>query len=225
MACAWVGLASEKSCLEGPQAAGAGYQTSIYRLAGHIAGTLVRPSNESCKVLKVFFPGQAQELGIYNSRVPEPRRPEWGRVLLEGAAYRLGPTLSNAGCPVLLLGESRLSVPPGDLLGLMAETGATEIEFLSHSAGYLGLTRQLQLLKGSPLLAQVRGIKLLDNYYDVTTLPAAIRAAFGESRSSAICSGFYTPHNSARFKSAYLGVCPAAALLGDHKTPVKDYFK
>lgn len=201
------------------------YSASIYRLDGKVAGTLVRPAGGECKVLKIFFPGQAQELGIFNSRVPEERREEWGRVLLEGPAYKLAPTLVKAGCPVLLLGESRLSLTPSVLLGLMAETGAAELELISHSAGYLGLTSQLRSLQGNELVGRIRALKLLDNYYDTSELPAAIQAALGGAGAARICTGFYTAHNAARYRSAYQSLCPASGVRGDHKAPVKEFFE
>ncbi len=211
-------------CVQSKALAGP-YHSSVYRLDGRVAGTLVRPVGGECKVLKIFFPGQAQELGFYNSRVPEAQREEWGRVLLEGPAYKLAPTVVKAGCPVLLLGESRLSLPPSAILGLMAETGATELELISHSAGYLGLSSQLRSLQGNELVSRIRALKLLDNYYDTRELPAAIQAALGGVLAARICTGFYTAHNAARYRSAYQSFCPGSGVRGDHKAPVKEFFE
>ena len=201
------------------------YLASLYRLDGRVVGTLVRPVNGECKVLKLFFPGQAQELGIYNSQVPEDRREEWGRVLLEGSAYKLAPAIVRSGCPVLLLGDARQSLPPSDLLALLTDAKATDLELISHSAGYLGLSVQLRSLQGSPLVDRIRALKLLDNYYDTRELPAAILSSLGAERAARLCSGFYTAHNAQRYRAAYPSICPASVIRVDHKSPVKEFFE
>jgi len=188
-------------------------------------GTWVRPTEEPCKTLKVFFPGQAQELGIYHSAVPPHRRREWSRELLEGKNYHLAPVLVAAGCPVLLLGESKAELDPETLERCMSEVGATQVELMAHSAGYLGLTTLLKRLKGSPLLSKISGIRLLDNFYTPAVLPAVLKATFSESRLRELCSGFYTDHNAQRYQKGFQSLCPSVVRAADHKVPVKDFFR
>ncbi len=202
-----------------------GYRTSSLKKGGEPVGVWVRPLTEDCKTLKVFFPGQAQELGIYNSSVPPGRREEWAQTLLEGKAYHLAPTLIDAGCPVLILGESKTVLNADDLQAYLLETGATQVELIAHSAGYAGLTLLVGSLKGTPLAARVSAVKLLDNFYTPAVLPGVLTATFGEDRMRAICSGFLTDHNAVRYKSAFQRICPVVVRERDHKTPVKNFFR
>ena len=201
------------------------YQTSILKKGGVTVGTWVRPLAEGCRTLKVFFPGQAQELGIYSSAVPPGRREEWARTLLEGSTYRLAPTLVDAGCPVLILGESKAALEADDLDAYLLETGATQVELIAHSAGYTGLTHLVRSLKGSAVAARVSAIKLLDNFYTPAILPGTLTATFGEERLRAICSGFLTDHNAGRYKSGFQRICPGVVRARDHKVPVRDFFR
>jgi|GEM_PF-3148597 len=213
-----------ESCAS-PGSPSQGYQTSTLKKGGVPIGVWVRPLVEDCKTLKVFFPGQAQELGIYSSSVPPGRREDWARTLLEGKAYQLAPTLIDARCPVLILGESKTVLDADDLQASLLETGATQVELIAHSAGYTGLTLSVGSLKGTPLAARVSAIKLLDNFYTPAVLPGVLTATFGEERMRAICSGFLTDHNAARYQSAFQRICPSVVRERDHKTPVKNFFR
>ena len=214
------------SC-EPSSGAGAGlrYQTSIYQKDGVISGTWCHPVPERCTTLRIFFPGQAQELGIYKASVPVDKRSKWGAELLEGKGYHLAPTLVEAGCPVLLLGESQLTLNAEDLRAIVEESGANQVELLAHSAGYTGLTTLVAALKGSSLISKVSAVKLLDNFYTPGVLPEVLKTTFGSERLREICSGFYTEHNALRYQSGFKSLCPKVERKGDHKSPVKDHFR
>jgi hypothetical protein len=205
--------------------AGSKYRTSIYQKAGVTIGIWVRPIPETCNTLKIFFPGQAQALGFYSNAVPPSRRSEWVALLLEGKAFQLAPTLVDAGCPVLMLGEPKAALNAEDLQSLLDESGANQVELLAHSGGYTGLTTLARNLKGSPLVSKVSAVKLLDNFYTPGVLPAALKSTFGEDHLRKICTGFYTDHNAARYRSGFKSICPNVVRKSDHVAPVGEFFR
>jgi hypothetical protein len=214
-----------ESCASPAGVAGKRYRTEALTRDGVLIGTWVRPEPETCRTLKIFFPGQAQELDIYNSAVPPARRAVWAHELLEGKSYQLAPTLAEAGCPVLLLGEARASLAATDLEAYLAETGATQVELLAHSAGYTGLSTLVGRLKGTSVISKISAVRMLDNFYTPGVLPGVLKDAFGAERLREICSGFYTRHNASRYQSGFRSLCPNVILESDHKKPVKDHFR
>ncbi|MBU6376392.1 MAG: hypothetical protein KGQ59_10380 [Bdellovibrionales bacterium] len=187
-------------------------------------GTLVIPRPQSCRTLKVYFPGHAQELGL-TSAVPSALRPKWAEILLTGQNYHLAPTITQAGCPVLILGESKMAISASQVEQLLQETGATQIELLSHSGGFIGLDQTLRAWKGNSILDKVTGLKLLDNFYNTSRVPQTLVNTFGSSRLQSICSGFYTSHNASRVAQSYRKICPNLKSGASHKADVKEYFR
>ena len=187
-------------------------------------GTLVRPNSGQCSTLKVYFPGHAQELGL-TFKVPPEKRGVWADTLLEGDNYHLAPTIVHSGCPVLILGESKMKISAVEVERLMQETGTTQLELLSHSGGYWGLNSTLKEWKGSKILEKVSGLAMLDNFYDTAMLPFTLEETFTRERIRSICKGFYTSHNAARMRSRYEDLCPKVESGGDHKASVKEFFR
>lgn len=187
-------------------------------------GTLVIPKPVTCSTLKVYFPGHAQELGL-KAKVPASKREKWADILLEGESYTLAPAIVKAGCPVLILGDSTMKLSSDDAGRLLLKTGASKMELLSHSGGYVGLNSTLREWTGTEILEQISGIRMLDNFYDTSTLPKTLRQAFGQPRLQSICRGFYTTHNARRVRSAYDELCPSLQRGVSHKADVKQFFQ
>ena len=187
-------------------------------------GTLVLPQPKTCDTLKIYFPGHAQELGL-TSAVPPHQRPKWAEILLTGQNYHLGPTITQAGCPVLILGESKMPISAAQAEQLLRQTGASKVELLSHSGGFIGLEQTLKTWKGSPILERVSGLKLLDNFYNTSRVPQTLVSVFGSSRLQSICSGFYTDHNASRVAQSYRKICPNLRRGTSHKADVKQFFQ
>lgn len=196
-----------------------------YIKQGVMIGTWVKPREPRCKTLKIYFPGQAQELGYRHSRVPENERAKWADILLNAPPYSLAQSIEKAGCPVILLGESQASLNAHDIQMLINEAQATQFELLAHSAGYNGLTTTLTNLKDQLIISKLSALKLLDNFYDQNKLPTVIESAIGSYRSRAICIGFFTDHNAERYKTAYETLCPSVQKRSSHKAAVRDFFE
>ncbi len=189
------------------------------------SGHLVNPPYRgSCRELLVFFPGHAQEIGLKGS-VPQNRRRAWLNQLLDSQAYHLRSTIENAGCPVLVLGDSQSTVSAADLEALLKKLGLSSLSLLSHSGGNIGLSASVAAWPPS-FLQKVSAIKLLDNFYSAS-LAHNLEKAFGLQKLEKICTGFVTAHNFDRFEKFYRNLCPRvrrSTESGAHKTWVKKYF-
>jgi len=137
----------------------------------------------------------------------------------------LRSTIENAGCPVLILGDSQSTVSASDLESLLEKLGLSSLHLLSHSGGNVGLSSSLTTWPPS-LLQKVSAVKLLDNFYSAT-LAQNLKKAFGTQKLEQICTGFVTAHNFDRFEKSFRSLCPRVRRVtesGAHKTWVKKYF-
>ena len=104
---------------------------------------------------------------------------------------------------VLVTGSSDISVKRSDLDRLQAGLGVTfgPVSVAAHSGGYVGLSRSIDTF------SRLDKIILLDPFY--SDFSAKISA---QVRQGAACTGFYTPHNAARYKQFFSSAgCPAEA--------------
>jgi hypothetical protein len=189
--------------------------------SGHL---VIPPYTRSCGELLVYFPGHAQEIGLKGS-VPKQKRRAWVNQLLDSPAYELRSTIENAGCPVLILGDSQSTVSASDLEALLEKLGLSSLHLLSHSGGNVGLSSSVAAWPPS-LLQKVNAVKLLDNFYSAT-LAKDLKNAFGTQKLEQICTGFVTAHNFERFEKSFQSLCPRVRRVtepGAHKTWVKKYF-
>jgi hypothetical protein len=189
--------------------------------SGHL---VIPPYTRSCGGLSVYFPGHAQEIGLKGS-VPKQKRRAWVNQLLDSSAYELRSTIENAGCPVLILGDSQGTVSASDLESLLEKLGLSSLHLLSHSGGNVGLSASVAAWPPS-LLQKVSAVKLLDNFYSAT-LAKNLKNAFGSQKLEQICTGFVTAHNFDRFEKSFRSLCPQVRRVtesGAHKTWVKKYF-
>lgn len=189
-----------------------------------LVGTLVRPVVESsdCRRLRIFFPGHAQELG-YRGEVPFADERKWAEYLLGPGHYHLGPAIAKAGCPVLILGDSRKALSAEELDKLLGRLSLESFEVLAHSGGNVGLNASLSTWPPE-LTRKISGVALLDNFYS-GDLARTLAAKIDPGRLAKICTGFLTDHNQARYASFYRGVCPKVVKKADHKSPVAAYFQ
>jgi hypothetical protein len=186
-------------------------------------GTLVKVPKSTCKTLRVYFPGHAQELGLKGS-VPQKREREWAEELLKTESYKLAAAITTSTCPTLILGDSIKSISSTEVARQLNESDASSLELLSHSGGYVGLNATLESWEEKEF-SKVKKVILLDNFYS-ENLASTLKEKFGEKKMKEICSGFYTPHNADRYKSSYSKICPIMDSKGkaEHKTAVRQYF-
>jgi len=185
------------------------------------SGTLLIPRpGTTCAKLKVFFPGQAQELKL-KDHVPSSRRHDFIRQLLVHPDYRLGEAIQARGCPVYILKDSSSELSSADLSEVMRLAGATELEVLAHSGGYDGLEGSLSKWQPAQLL-NVKRISLLDNFYRPSVAPLLTRL-FGD-RLAGICDGFFAHSKESVYRGHFEDICPGIVQETRHKAPVKNYF-
>ena len=117
--------------------------------------------------------------------------------------YKLKQLAMEKRIAVLVTGSSDISVKRADLDRLQAGLGVTfgPVSVAAHSGGYVGLSRSIDTF------SRLDKIILLDPFY--SDFSAKISA---QVRQGAACTGFYTPHNAARYKQFFSGAgCPAEA--------------
>lgn len=111
--------------------------------------------------------------------------------------YKLKQLAAEKRIAVLVTGSSDISVKRPDLDRLQAELGVAfgPVSAAAHSGGYVGLGRSIDSF------SELNKIILLDPFY------ADFSAGIGTKiRQGAVCTGFYTPHNAARYKRYFSGI-------------------
>ena len=120
--------------------------------------------------------------------------------------YGLRSAAQAQGLVVLVTGSSHLAVLRDDVARLEGLLGRRvgSVAVAAHSGGYVGLSKSLDSLQ------RVDRVVLLDNFYgDVAGMAGKV------ARAGAPCSGFYTPHNRARFKNFTGAACAIEAAASD----------
>lgn len=117
--------------------------------------------------------------------------------------YKLKQLAMGKRIAVLVTGSSDISVKRTDVDRLQAGLGVTfgSVSVAAHSGGYVGLSSSIDTF------SRLDKIILLDPFY------ADFSARIGaQVRQGAACTGFYTPHNAARYKQFFSGAgCRAEA--------------
>lgn len=104
--------------------------------------------------------------------------------------YKLRRLADEKRIAVLVTGSSDIAVTQADVEKLQAALGGkfSSVSVAAHSGGYTGLTRSIGTF------GRLERIILLDSFYDDFSAPVSAGIAQG-----AACTGFYTPHNAARY--------------------------
>jgi len=117
--------------------------------------------------------------------------------------YKLKQLAVEKRIAVLVTGSSDISVKRSDVDRLQAGLGVAfgSVSVAAHSGGYVGLSSSIDSFSG------LDKIILLDSFY--SDFSSKIGA---QVRQGAACTGFYTPHNAARYKQFFSGIgCRAEA--------------
>ena len=179
------------------------------------SGMLLAPKNQKCERLRIYFPGYAQELGKKHTLTSSREQKKWISYLVGPGNYHLGPKIQEKGCPILMLNDSYTSPDNDELNDIMEKAGATEIEILSHSGGYLGLQKALITWDKSNIDA-VTSLLMLDNFYD-PGLIKTLEKKLGAQNLQNICGGFSTDGRGLSF----LTICPQIQIDKDVSVPKK----
>lgn len=143
--------------------------------------------------LLVYFRGFWRGHG--DGRVPEGERLASSRQALD--FYGLEAAAAQAGAVVLITASSDIPVTEKDITAIEAAMGVSfkKLHLAAHSGGYNGLFKSLSGLR------QPDHIVMLDNFY--FTDEAKAKLVQDKVRSGAVCSGFYTSHNEARWRDGF----------------------
>ena len=111
--------------------------------------------------------------------------------------YELMRLASEKGLVVLATGSSDIAVKQADIENLQRELGYDfpRVYVAAHSGGYVGLSASIDSLK------RVDGIILLDPFYSDFSAKILPRTQSGTS-----CTGYFTPHNKARYQKWFSGL-------------------
>ena len=111
--------------------------------------------------------------------------------------YGLKKLARSRGLAVLVTGSSNIKVGRENIRQLQQATGLTftDVYAAAHSGGYVGLSGSLGQLDN------VKNIVLLDCFY--SDFSGAVQ---DQVQNGSACSGFYTPHNAARYNSYFSGL-------------------
>ena len=128
--------------------------------------------------------------------------------------YKLKRLADEKRVAVLVTGSSDIAVTQADVDKLRAGLGVdfSSISAAAHSGGYVGLKRSIGTF------ARLERVILLDSFYDDFSAPVSDKI-----RQGAACTGFYTPHNAARYAKYFSGTgCRAEARTSpaDHENYV-----
>lgn len=145
--------------------------------------------------LLVYFRGYWRGHG--DGRVPERERLASSRQALE--FYGLEAAAAQAGAAVLVTGSSDAAVTEKEIAAVEQALGVPFGRLLvaAHSGGYAGLLRSL------PGLRRPDRIVMLDDFY--FTDAAQVALLEDRVRAGAVCTGFLTAHNEARWRQAFRG--------------------
>lgn len=130
--------------------------------------------------------------------------------------YKLGQLAREMRVAVLVTGSSDIGVKRSDVDRLQAALGVNfrSVSVAAHSGGYVGLGNSIGTF------GRLEKIVLLDPFY--SDFSAVVKAGI---RQGAVCTGFYTPHNAARYKQYFSGAgCSAQprTAASDHEYYVPD---
>lgn len=166
------------------------------------SGALLAPENKRCERLQIYIPGHAQEFGLKGKVSSRATQDKWIDYLVGGENYNLGHKIKENGCPILILNDSSTYPSTSDLKEAMSNAGATELEIISHSGGYVGLESMMKNWEQSDI-EKISSLKMLDNFYSTDTA-SALSKRIGKEKLREICKGFATSWRAVRVAS----VCP-----------------
>ena len=147
--------------------------------------------------------------GGHRWHVPAAKRLAAARLAFSD--FKMGELAESEKMALLITGSSNLGVLPEYLEAMEKIAGARlpKLIVASHSGGWRGLA---QTLKKVPA---VERLILLDNFYFMDEDPSLARAIERAVQGGAVCTGFFTRHNAARYgKFSKLASCPADRYQG-----------
>ncbi len=158
------------------------------------------PAGESVPLL-IYYRGWISDTnypgsGLYGGRITGK-----ANILRSSRAalsfYKLKQLAAEKRIAVLVTGSSDIAVTRSDLDSLQASLGVVfrSVSAAAHSGGYVGLGRSIDSF------SRLEKVILLDPFY--SDFSAKIAAQIGRG---AVCTGFYTPHNAARYKRYFSGI-------------------